>query len=430
MKQLVILSFGLVLLGGCNVAIPNGIFGCGQQSDCPSGYFCWSSDSRCYDAEEPGCDPKTCEQVIAEFASLGIPIECGSLPDGCEGSIECGDCPEGTQCGANGQNFMCGCEELTCATAGAGAECGTIQTRCGGSPSAINCGDCFGQQVCVDNKCVCPVGVNCDQGCGTCPEGQVCVDGSCCAPSFPCSRNECSPPGGLDDGCGGKAQCPPCGNGEQCVLTEDLTFQCIGDCTCEAQGVECGSATICNQPTLCGTCQDNGFEDGFRCSGGSCICDDPFEYNDTLDKATIVCGGLTGLSCLQDAWGVEVPATLHSENDVDYYALEVLDSDSLLVAEIFEGWGEYTLHLTYICPDGQPGVLGCSEQTDEIWGIPFCRSDNGFVALSRYCPIGTASAMGTVVAGVSSKQFAEECDDYGLRIFATYGPSEPSQPPP
>ncbi len=82
MKHLVALSLGLILLGGCNLAIPNGLFGCGQQSDCPSGYFCWSSDSRCYDAQEPGCVPESCDQVIAEFASLGISIACGSLPDG------------------------------------------------------------------------------------------------------------------------------------------------------------------------------------------------------------------------------------------------------------------------------------------------------------------------------------------------------------
>ncbi len=252
MKHLVALSLGLILLGGCNVAIPNGLFGCGQQSDCPSEYFCWSSDSRCYDAQEPGCVPKSCDQVMGEFAALGIPIDCGSLPDGCEGSIDCGGCPEGTQCGANGQNFTCGCEELTCATFGPGAECGTIQTRCGGTEGPIDCGQCFGQQVCVDNECVCPAGVNCDLGCGTCPAGEICVAGECCAPTFPCAQNECSPPGGLDDGCGGQAQCPPCANGDQCVPSDNLTFECLGDCTCQAQGVECGSTTICGQPTLCG----------------------------------------------------------------------------------------------------------------------------------------------------------------------------------
>ena len=82
-----------------------------------------------------------------------------------------------------------------------------------------------------------------------------------------------------------------------------------------------------------------------------------------------------------------------------------------------------------MCPDGRPGVVDCSESNEDLGGIEFCKSDNGFVALSRYCPIGTASAMGTVLVGVRSKEFAGDCDDYGLRIFATYGPSEPSEPP-
>lgn len=424
MKYLVALSLGLLFLGGCNLAIPNGLFGCGQQSDCPTGYSCWSSDSRCYDAEEPGCEPKTCDQVIGEFSSLGIPIECGSLPDGCEGSLDCGGCPEGAQCGANGQNFMCGCEELTCATAGTGAECGTIQTRCGGSSEAIACGQCFGQQVCVDNKCICPPGVNCDAGCGNCPDGEVCVDGECCAPTFPCSQNDCSPPGGLADGCGGVTQCPPCGNSEQCVLSEDLTFECLGDCTCEAQQVECGSATICGQPSLCGTCQDNGFEDGFRCNSGRCVCDDPFEYNDDFENFVLVCGGSTSLSCMQDAWGVELHATLHDGNDIDYYALEVLDSDTLLVADVFEGRGEYTVHMTYICPDGQTGIEDCSGSSDTLEGMKFCLADDGLVGLARYCEKSPVSAMGTILLSVRAKGFAGGCDEYGLRIFATYATSE------
>jgi hypothetical protein len=425
MKHLVALSLGLILLGGCNVAIPNGLFGCGQQSDCPSEYFCWSSDSRCYDAQEPGCVPKSCDQVMGEFAALGIPIDCGSLPDGCEGSIDCGGCPKGTQCGANGQNFTCGCEELTCATFGPGAECGTIQTRCGGTEGPIDCGQCFGQQVCVDNECVCPAGINCDLGCGTCPAGEICVAGECCAPTFPCAQNECSPPGGLDDGCGGQAQCPPCANGDQCVLSDNLTFECLGDCTCQAQGVECGSTTICGQPTLCGSCQDNGFENGFRCSSGRCVCDDPFEYNDTFENFSLICGGSTGLNCMQDAWGVQLQATLHHEKDIDYYALEVLDAETVLVAEVFEGRGRYLVHMTYICPNGELGIKACSGSSDDLEGITFCvedvRTPGDLVGLARYCEPSSASAMGTVLVSVRAKEFAGDCDSYGLKILATYG---------
>ena len=45
----------VILVGGCDVAIKNGLFACGQPSDCPSGYYCWGSDNRCYDTKEPEC---------------------------------------------------------------------------------------------------------------------------------------------------------------------------------------------------------------------------------------------------------------------------------------------------------------------------------------------------------------------------------------
>ena len=63
-----LLLLGIASLAGCNVSIPNGLFACGQPSDCPTGFFCWNSDSRCYDAKEPGCQPKACDTIIAEFA--------------------------------------------------------------------------------------------------------------------------------------------------------------------------------------------------------------------------------------------------------------------------------------------------------------------------------------------------------------------------
>ena len=89
------LMLAIAALAGCNISIPNGLFSCGQPSDCPEGFFCWSNDSRCYDAKEPDCQPKACETIIAEFAAVGIEVACGALPDGCDGTVECGGCPEG-----------------------------------------------------------------------------------------------------------------------------------------------------------------------------------------------------------------------------------------------------------------------------------------------------------------------------------------------
>ncbi|MGB5812534.1 MAG: hypothetical protein WBG86_18510 [Polyangiales bacterium] len=422
MRTQFILTLGVFLLAlpACNVSIPNGLFGCGQPDDCPNGYFCWSSDNRCYDAEEPGCTPKSCDQIIGEFASLGIPVECGDLPDGCEGSIECGSCPSGTQCGANDQNFLCGCEEVTCATVEGGAECGIVPTRCGGAAEQIDCGGCFGQQVCDGNKCVCPVGVNCDQGCGNCADGEVCVDGECCAPEFPCSQNECSPPGGFDNGCGGKTECPPCSDDEQCVISSgDLVFQCLGDCTCEAQDVECGAANICGQATLCGSCQDNGFGDGFSCKSGKCVCKDAYEVNDTPAAAARICGGQATPTCMQEVWGVSIDGTIHQTTDMDYYRLDVLDARTLLVAELLIPDSDSQLYMAYICPNGESGIEDCTGSTASIDGYKFCVSEERTIGLARGCDSAGTSGVGQVIVGVQGKGLPGGCLTYDLNVFAT-----------
>ncbi|MDH4281775.1 MAG: hypothetical protein OEV36_03915 [Myxococcales bacterium] len=426
MRLRFVLTLAFVVLGGCEIAIPNGLFGCGQPSDCPSGYFCWSSDSRCYDAKEPDCVPKTCEQVISEFASLGIVIECGSLPDGCEGSIECGSCPAGSVCGANGDNFSCGCEENTCGSYGGGAECGVIPTRCGGQEEAIFCGNCLGEFVCSDNKCVCPVGADCDAGCAKrCVMGEVCVNGECCRPTYPCTTNECSPPGGLPDGCGGVAQCPACANGEDCLLSDNLVYECVGDCTCEAQNVECGNATICGTPKLCGTCAANGFGPGYRCEAGQCVCEDQHEPNDSFDDFALVCGDGMTPSCAQEAWSVDLQATLHSNKDADYYALRVLDARTAIFAQAYGGSSDRMLYMTYLCPDGHDGLDRCSGSKETIQGIEFCVVEGDIIGIERKCDGNYSASVGTVLVGVESSVFRSDCDPYGLKVFATFQAEPP-----
>ncbi|HSN81377.1 MAG TPA: hypothetical protein VLS88_02260 [Polyangiales bacterium] len=404
------LLFVVMGLAGCEVAIPNGLFACGQPSDCPTGYFCWSSDSRCYDTKEPPCQPKTCEEVIAELTATGFEVECGSLPDGCDGSIQCGECPAGTECGANGQKFACGCAENSCASFEGGAECGSIPARCGdgGAQDTISCGDCFGDYVCVDNRCVCPPGVDCDSGC---PAGE---------PLYPCTKNECSPPGGLPDGCGGLANCPPCSNGEDCVLTEELRYDCVGECTCEAQGVECGTTTICGSPKLCGTCADNGFPAGYRCESNQCVCEDQFEPNDSFDTFSLVCGESIGFNCNQEAWQIEFSATLHDSNDIDYYALRVMHASTPMVAQVSNSLSEHVLYMAYLCPDGRDGMIDCSSSTDSIEDIKFCVADGNAIGILRRCDDDVSSGLGTLLVGVGSKELRNDCNPYRLSVRATY----------
>ncbi len=395
-------------VAGCNISVPNGLFSCGQPSDCPVGFFCWSSDSRCYDAKEPSCEPKTCDEVIAEFGELGILVECGSLPDGCDGTVDCGGCPDGAACGANGQNFVCGCEENTCANFAGGAECGVVPTRCGGAEQAIYCGSCIGNSVCVDNKCVCPDGVDCSNDC---PGGE---------PTYPCSTNDCSPPGGLPNGCGGVAHCPPCDVDQDCVLSNELRYECLGECTCEAQGIECGNATVCGAPTACGSCSDNGFDQGFRCQDGACVCEDEYELNEDPSKAALVCAGGAGVNCMQEAWSIDFQASLHASYDVDFYEIQAMDSRTQIVVEAYNGQSDRRVYAGYICPDGSSGIGACSGSQVSIQGYEFCMVNGDFVGIARNCSGGGTSLAGTVLVGVEAREFAGDCDGYGLKITATY----------
>ncbi len=111
------------------------------------------------------CVPRTCEELLAE---------CGKVPDGCGGVLECGACEVGI-CGGGGRN-RCGvdpctprgCEEL-------GAACGEISDGCG---DTVQCGRCAAPETCggggTSKKCGClPV---------TCPDvGAECgvIDDDC-----------------------------------------------------------------------------------------------------------------------------------------------------------------------------------------------------------------------------------------------------------
>ena len=83
----------------------------------------------------PTCAPITC-------AALGK--NCGSLSDGCGGTLNCGTCGGSQTCGGGGKANVCGpCLPTTCADQG--KTCGGIPDGCG---SWLNCGTCSGTQTC------------------------------------------------------------------------------------------------------------------------------------------------------------------------------------------------------------------------------------------------------------------------------------------
>src|SRR5439155_22324153 len=96
------------------------------------------------------CTPTTC-------AAQGK--NCGTIPNGCRGTLTCGACTAPQTCGGGGIANVCGlgtpppaCTPTTCAAQG--KNCGTIPDGCGGT---LTCGACTAPQTCgsggIPNLC-------------------------------------------------------------------------------------------------------------------------------------------------------------------------------------------------------------------------------------------------------------------------------------
>jgi len=98
------------------------------------------------------CTPGTCSSLQSE---------CGSLADGCGGTLNCGSCGTGEACVDN----LCDCVPTTCSALG--ATCGSVSDACGGS---LSCGTCSGGMTCgTNNTCQCsaiaaPTGISASPG--------------------------------------------------------------------------------------------------------------------------------------------------------------------------------------------------------------------------------------------------------------------------
>ncbi|RKH34975.1 hypothetical protein D7Y13_04230 [Corallococcus praedator] len=150
---------------------------------------------------------------------------CGTVSDGCGGTLACGTCGAGEACSATN---VCVCSPTTCAAQG--KTCGSIPDGCG---NTLACGTCGAGEACsATNVCVCSPTTCAAQGktcgsipdgcgntleCGTCGAGEVCATNNVCVcvPINTCTEQgrACGP---VSDGCGGTLSCGVCGAGEAC----------------------------------------------------------------------------------------------------------------------------------------------------------------------------------------------------------------------
>ena len=205
--------------------------GCGGIQDCgtcPAGQTCGGGGTFFQCGGNTSCMPLTQAQACG-----AINATCGEASDGCGGTISCGSCTGTDTCGGGGVPFQCGtgggsgggdggtsCMPITCAQVG--SNCGTVGDGCGGT---LDCGTCTapatcggggvagqcGSPICVPRTCA-EAGANCGfvgdgcggiinygggtgPGCGTCAAGQLCGGGgvpNVCSTPTPTCTNLCT----------------------------------------------------------------------------------------------------------------------------------------------------------------------------------------------------------------------------------------------
>ncbi len=178
--------------------------GCGGTIDCgscSSPTTCGGGGTQFQCGGNSGCIPITAAQACSALSAT-----CGEVSDGCGSTVSCGSCPAGQTCGGGGTSFQCGsggsgtCTPLTCAMLG--SNCGTIGDGCGGT---LSCGTCAagmacgaggvagvcGSTTCTPRTCA-QAGATCGYvgdgcggiiggatgpGCGTCSGSMICGGG-------------------------------------------------------------------------------------------------------------------------------------------------------------------------------------------------------------------------------------------------------------
>ena len=216
-----------------------------------------------------GCISNTC---------ANLHDNCGTVSNGCGGTLSCGSCASPNTCGGGGTANVCGCTpqcsgQACGASNGCGGTCSngscTSPNTCGGGGTPNVCGcttQCSGQACGASDGC----GGLCQGSCqyGTCVNG---TPPTCqCTPSCSSNGQAC----GASNGCGGTCQ-GECGAWGITGTYPNLTYRCSGcqnaacvsvsgnyQCQCVSSGGNsCTSSANCTagQSCMLGCC-GSGFE--------------------------------------------------------------------------------------------------------------------------------------------------------------------------
>ena len=309
---------------------------CSPATTCPAAQTCGTAPDNCGGTLNCGTctSPQTCGGGGTANACGCTPAttcpageNCGSAPDGCGGTINCGTCTLPQMCGGGGTANVCGmgvCVPKT--TCPAGENCGTANDGCGGT---INCGNCTAPQTCggagTVNVCGCTSAMTCPAGdnCGSVPDGcgGTINCGTCTAPQT-CGG------GGTQNVCGGSAVC---GNGiregsEQCDDGNNVNLDgCDSTCRFEQETrattvqMQFAPDAVCAKDVLGAAIGSNAraqFQmsiDGNVTSGAISIV---FKYFDIVDL-----NGLTGTTAVASYAATPVPymGAVTGNSDLDWW---------------------------------------------------------------------------------------------------------------
>jgi stigma-specific protein Stig1 len=236
---------GFTSFGG--IQLPSAIASCNSNADCPAGEVCVNAVCSGQNGLDAGPAPDS-----GQDASLS----CSSNSD-CAAGQTCvnGVCQTGLDAGPSDA-----CVPTTCAASG--ATCGSLPDGCGGS---LSCGTCSAGETCSNNVCTssADASLSCSSN-ADCAAGQTCINGVCTGQALDAGP---APDSGQDaTGCSSNSDCAA---GETCVN---------GVCTSGADAAVCAAGTIdCNgvcanvssDPQNCGACA-HACAAGHTCTNGAC----------------------------------------------------------------------------------------------------------------------------------------------------------------